>query len=96
MKVIVNDSLIPKAQNAPLDYRDRINSEYGTKESIIAKILELGNPYEGQIVYDKSFDKYYVVNSVTVDEELNTHITIRDFQKPLEFATFDDITNLFN
>ena len=96
MKVIVNDSLIPKAQNAPLDYRCRISSEDGTKESIIAKILELGNPYEGQIVYDKSFDKYYVVNSVTVDEELNTHITIRDFQKPLEFATFDDITNLFN
>ena len=60
------------------------------------KILELGNPYEGQIVYDKSFDKYYVVNSVTVDEELNIHITIRDFQKPLEFATFDDIINLFN
>ena len=96
MKVIVNDSLIPKAQNAPLDYRERISSEDGTKASIIAKILELGNPYEGQIVYDKSFDKYYVVNSVTVDEELNNHITIRDFQKPLEFATFDDIINLFN
>lgn len=96
MKVIVNNSLIPKAQNAPLDYRGRISSEDGTKASIIAKILELGNPYEGQIVYDKSFDKYYVVNSVTVDEELNTHITIRDFQKSLEFATFDDIISLFN
>ena len=96
MKVIVNDALIPKAQNVPLDYRGRISSEDGTKESIISKILELGNPYEGQIVYDKSFDKYYVVNSVTVDEELNIHITVRDFQKPLEFATFDDITNLFN
>lgn len=95
MKTVVNDSLIPKTVNAPLDYRGRILSETGRTEDIINKILELGNPFEGQIVYDKSFDNYYVVNSVIIDEELNTKITIRPFQKNIEIATINDIKNLF-
>lgn len=95
MSVIVNDSLIPKATNAPLDYRGRVISETGTKEAVIDKIKELGNPFEGQIVYDKSFDKYWVVTTVTMDEDLNLQIDIRPFNKELEFATSDDILNLF-
>lgn len=93
MKVTVNASLIPKKPNTPLDYRCRIYSD-GTVIDIKNKIIELGNPFEGQIVYDKPFDKYYTVTKVELDDNLNTTIEVKEFGN-ITVATEQDILNLF-
>lgn len=94
MKVTVNNALIPKKPNTPLDYRGRIYSD-GTIANIKNKIVELGNPFEGQIVYDKPFDRYYTVTKVELDANLNTIIEVREFGNNIAIATEEDILNLF-
>lgn len=79
-RTYIAGAVIPDKLNTPVDGRTRININTTDISKINSTILSLGNPFEGQIVYNTATKKYYAVTSVAIDKYANQSITIKELQ----------------